>query len=148
MAWESRQACILPSLLRKTVYVHCLKLSVTVGSFVMYRVAGEAKAQIGRVVDVASTRDNVPQCDNFIEGEQETHEGSSNISSEEDTRMPVQFVQLNIFRHLSSFEEQAFLELEDAAKDNNTSDEWQVVVQVNEDCWIPSTSICDLSFVL
>ena len=114
----------------------------------MYRVAGEAKAQIGRVVDVASTRDNVPQCDNFIEGEQETHEGSSNISSEEDTRMPVQFVQLNIFRHLSSFEEQqAFLELEDAAKDNKTSDEWQVVVQVDEDCWIPSTSICDLSFV-
>ena len=106
-------------------------------------------AQIGRVVDVASTRDDVvPQCNNIIEGPSSQGNNSSSSSEEDSTaRMPVQFVKLNVFRHLSSFEERTLLELEDAEKYVTTDGGWQIVVQVDKDCWIRSSAICDLSFV-
>jgi hypothetical protein len=72
------------------------------GSFVMYTVTGETTPQIGRVVDVVSTRDLVPQEDednqHLVEG---PPQGTTSLSA--DAKMPAQFVKVNRFKCVSSF---------------------------------------------
>ena len=144
MAWEQSRIC--PAAFRTSLYLDCLKVSVTVGSFVMYKGTGQSISQLGRVIDIASTRDMIPQNDSLIEGLQES-DGSSMLSSTTDTRMPEQFVKVNVFKHLESFfEGGSCLNVYDSSAYSTTSG-WQMVVQVDEYFWITSKTICDLCFV-
>lgn len=141
--WEG----LSPTSFRTILYLHCLKISVTVGSFVMYTVTGETAPQIGRVVDVVSTRDLVPQEDedklHLIEG----HPQGTTSSSSADAKMPAQFVKVNLFKCIASFKCRFPVEGCDNALPSTSDDGWQVIVQVDEHCWISSLAICDLSFV-
>jgi hypothetical protein len=140
--WEAMN----PTSFGHTVYLHCLKVSITVGSFVMYTVTGDSTPQIGRVIDVVSARDSVPQKDDtryLLEGGP-----SPGCSSSSDEKMPVQFVKVNLFKYISSFEGGSAIAEEN--NDNTTSscnNGWQIVVQADEYCWILSLAICNLSFV-
>jgi hypothetical protein len=112
----------------------------------MYKGTGQSTSHLGRAIDVVSTRNMIPQNDSFIEGPQES-EGSSFPSSKADTRMPEQFVKINVFKHLESFSAGGgCLKLNDSDAYSSTSG-WQMVVQVDEYFWITSKTICDLCFV-
>jgi hypothetical protein len=143
----TRWDALNPTSFGSTVYLHCLKVSITVGSFVMYNVRGDSTPQIGRVVDVVSTRDSVPQEDDtrhlFLEGPLPE---CSSLS--DDAKMPVQFVKVNLFKFISSFGEGSFPIADEGDTMTCTRDNgWKIVVQVDEYCWILSLAICDLSFV-
>ena len=140
--WEA----LNPTSFGSTIYLHCLKVSITAGSFVMYNLTCDSTPQIGRVVDVVSTRDSVPQEDDtrhlILEGP------SPGCSSSSDATMPVQFVKVNLFKYISSFGEGRFPITDEEDTMTSTCDNgWKIVVQVDEYCWIPSLAICNLSFV-
>ena len=63
----------------------------------MYRIEDETSPQIGRVIDVVSSRDSVPQADD-----------TRHIVTEEEpfnhADMPFQFVKVNHFKHLTASE--------------------------------------------
>lgn len=102
MAWDTLNAMEF----NKFVYLPCLKLSITSGAFILYRSKtdnGNAILQVGRVVDVSSSIDKIPQSEDFP-SIQEAFQEDSHTSNE----MPIQFVKVNVFKDRSLLSDRDF----------------------------------------
>jgi ABC-type microcin C transport system permease subunit YejE len=60
MTWEA----LTPTSFQTTLYLPSLKISITAGSFITYR-KGETGLLVGRVVEVVSSINLIPQDDNY-----------------------------------------------------------------------------------
>lgn len=125
--WEA----LTPTSFQMTLYVPCLKLTITAGSFVLFRKEGSTppcSLVVGRVIDVASSIDGLPQA------EREALGPSPN---------GITFANINVFKDRSICDDGCF-----PADDSFSScSGWKNVVQV-EDChWVPSSAIAGLAFV-
>ena len=81
-----------------SVYVSCLKLSITCGSFILYYNKTDDDAprpQVGRVLEVVSSIDMVPQSDHFPAIQEQFQKGSATSRDE----IPVQFLKVNVFKN-------------------------------------------------
>lgn len=125
--WEA----LTPTSFQITLYVPCLKLTITAGSFVLFRKEGSTppcSLVVGRVIDVASSIDGLPQA------EREALGPSPN---------GIMFANINVFKDRSMCDVGCF-----PADDSLLScSGWNNIVQV-EDChWVPSSAIAGLAFV-
>ncbi|KAI2489041.1 hypothetical protein MHU86_25564 [Fragilaria crotonensis] len=133
-----------------TVYVPCLKLSITSGSFVLYTANNEkddssndALQRVGRVLEVVSSIEMVPQSESFPAIQESFEEGSTTSTNE----MPVQFVKVNVFKNRSLLSDREF-PVDDGQSFSTTSGgDWQAVVQLEEFDWIKPDAITNLAFV-
>jgi hypothetical protein len=135
----------------ESVYLPCLKLAITTGSFIMYenKVLGDATVlQVGRVLQVVKTIDMVPgSADRFQAIRQEAAVHVGNASRGND--IPLQFIQINVFKTRDSFAEEDFaVDGDNSVLLSSAADGgWQYLVQMEEDDWILADSIINLSFV-
>lgn len=132
-----------------TVYVPCLKLSITSGSFVVYTANNETDSdncvpRVGRVLEVVSSIEMVSQSERFP-AIQESFEVDSTTSTNE---MPIQFVKVNVFKNRSLLSDTEFPVDDGQSFPTRTSGgNWQVVVQLEEYDWIKPDAITNLAFV-
>lgn len=143
-SWETLQ--VTPSV--DSVYLRCLKLSITLGSFVMYKSkaegSNEAILQVGRVLEVMKSINQVPECRRspaILCGQQDEAAAIVDDDDSHDTTIPPQFIRINIFKSRDSFAE------EDFAVGDDYDSGWNYLIQMEEDDWILADSIINLSFV-
>ena len=146
-AWET----LKPRSFNTSVYLPFLKLSVTCGSFILYnnsrRMEQDSPPQVGRILDVVSSIDMVPQSENFP-AIQETFQGGGTTTND----MPVQFIKVNIFKNRSLLADRDFPGedanlLSTTSTSGDTNHGWQFVVQLDEHVWILADAIINLAFV-
>jgi hypothetical protein len=131
-----------------TVYVPCLKLSITSGSFVLYTANNETGSDdgipsVGRVLEVASSIEMVSQSESFPAIQESFEEGSTTSTN----KLPIQYVKVNVFKNCSLLSDREF-PVDDGQSFSTTSGgNWQVVVQLEEYDWIKPAAITNLAFV-
>jgi hypothetical protein len=132
MTWEA----LTPTSFQTTLYLPSLKISITAGSFITYR-KGETGLLVGRVVEVVSSINLIPQDDNYPLIDEP-------LPDDFDDDILVQFAKVNLFKYRSLLSDRDF-----PAEDNFASSctGWPKVVQVKECEWIPSYSIFGLAFI-
>ena len=138
-----------PTSFMSTAYLRCLKLSITPGSFILYRNKAEAfdapNPRVGRILEFVDSIDKVPGSKNFP-AIQEPFQVAYCSGENEG---PLQFVRVNVFKSRSMFSEREFPVNDKilSSSANGSADGWQVVVQLEEDDWILADAIINLSFV-
>jgi hypothetical protein len=138
-----------PTSFMSTAYLRCLKLSITPGSFILYRNKAEAfdapNPRVGRILEFVDSIDKVPGSKNFP-AIQEPFQVAYCSGENEG---PLQFVRVNVFKSRSMFSEREFPVNDKilSSSANGSTDGWQVVVQLEEDDWILADAIINLSFV-
>lgn len=134
--WEA----LTPTSFQTALYVPSLKIFIAAGSFIRYT-KGETALQVGRIIEVVSSIDLIPQPENhpLIHAPL-----PSNVDNEisEEVAMPVQFAKVNLFKDRLSLRDRDF-----PADNFSDSEGWQRVVQLDQYEWIPSHMIIGLSFV-
>lgn len=97
-----------PTSFMSTAYLRCLKLSITPGSFILYRNKAEAfdapNPRVGRILEVVDSIDKVPGSENFP-AIQEPFQVAYRSGENEG---PLQFVRVNVFKSRSMFSEREF----------------------------------------
>ena len=156
-AWEM----LNPKSFISTVYLRCLKISITPGSFILYHnKEEEPDAQIprvGRILEVVDSIDKVPGSKNFPairECFQEEKVCQTGAAENDGEGMPSPyFVRVNVFKSRSLFSDRDFPVDDEILLSRasggavNAVNSWQSVVQLEEDTWILADAIINLSFV-
>lgn len=128
--WETLKA--KPSI--ESVYLPCLKLTITSGSFILYesKVDGNAATvlQVGRVLQVVKSIDMIPESNRYPAICQEPfHEGDSDNASRND--IPLQFIRINVFKNRASFSEEDFaVNGDNSVLSSPVSGGWKYLVQI------------------
>jgi hypothetical protein len=125
---------LTPTSFQTTLYVPCLKISITAGSFIRLS-KGESAPQVGRIIDVVSSIDSVPQPENhpLIQ---------TPLPDNFDVGIQLQFAKVNLFIDRLLLSDREF-----PAETSSSCDGWQGIVQLDGYEWIPSHLIIGLSFV-
>lgn len=125
---------LTPTSFQTTLYVPCLKISITAGSFIRFS-KGESAPQVGRIIDVVSSIDSVPQPENhpLIQ---------TPLPDNFDVGIQLQFAKVNLFIDRLLLSDREF-----PAETSSSCDGWQGIVQLDGYEWIPSHLIIGLSFV-
>jgi hypothetical protein len=138
-----------------TVYLRCLKVSITPGSFILYYNKEEESdapiPRVGRILEVVDSIDKVPGSENFP-AIQERFQEVCRTAAENDEGTSLYFVRVNVFKSRSLFPDGDFpvddkTLLSRASGAVNADDSWQAVVQLEADTWILADAIINLSFV-
>jgi hypothetical protein len=147
--WDS--LIVTPSI--DSVYLPCLKLSVTCGTFVLYKGKSEptSAAQVGRILEVVKSLDMLQESQEFPA----IHEAAAAFLEGHETtdvtrnQIPPQPVKINLFKSRASFENVEEFPVGDSqlSSVSDTADGWKHVVQLEEVECILADAIINLSFV-
>ncbi|KAI2500989.1 hypothetical protein MHU86_13463 [Fragilaria crotonensis] len=132
-SWES----LIPTSFKNTLYIPSLKMSVTAGSFVRYSAVEAGPPNVGRILEVVTSMDMIPDHEN----QPLLHLESLSEGQFEDDQ-PVQYAKVNIFKDRESFPADC-----NFPEGSDRFDRWQRIVQLGKCEWIPSYFIIGLAFV-
>jgi hypothetical protein len=128
-SWES----LTPTSFKNTLYIPSLKISVTAGSFIRYSAGEAAPDAVGRIVEVVSSLDLVPDNHALIH--------LTSRAGQFKNESPLQYAKVNVFKDRRLFPDSHF------PADNESFDRWERIVQLDKIQWIPSNYIVGLAFV-
>ncbi|KAI2510650.1 hypothetical protein MHU86_3761 [Fragilaria crotonensis] len=128
-SWES----LTPTSFKNTLYIPSLKISVTAGSFIRYSAGEAAPDAVGRIVEVVSSLDLVPDNHALIH--------LTSPAGQFENESPLQYAKVNVFKDRQLFPDSHF------PADNESFDRWERIVQLDKIQWIPSNYIVGLAFV-
>jgi hypothetical protein len=127
-----------------TLYIRALKLTVTAGSFVVYRTSenGSPRNEVCRIVDIVNSIDCVPE---------KARQPLSSQAENDSSDYPLQFAKVNIFLKTEHFKG-LDIYFPGAAEDTTQQSQengqgWNRIVQSDRFAWLPSSCIVGLAFI-
>jgi hypothetical protein len=126
---------LLPTSFHKTVRISALKVTVTPGSFIVYRLEHSTTLVVGRILDVATSLTSIAHTESHAVVD-------SPCPADIDTPPTIdQYAKVNIY------EDRALLSMDRTFPADTLYSFWQEIVQLEDFIWIPSTFIVGLAFV-